>query len=113
MPVIKLEDVTSSLAKLLRENINQSYNANVTVAPQSPDQVPGGNSTLVLHLYHVAPNPHLRNLPGRDRTDARTTPLALTLFYILTVPGKAGTEADAYAQQNFFGYALRTFHEYP
>ncbi|WLB91310.1 DUF4255 domain-containing protein [Bradyrhizobium japonicum] len=115
MAVVKLEEVTSALTTLLRENILQTTTLPpVTVTPQAPDQVSaGGSSTLVLHLYHVTPNPHLRNLPGRDRTDARTTPLALTLFYILTVPGRANDDAAAYGQQTLFGHALRTLHEYP
>ncbi|MBA7481627.1 hypothetical protein ES707_17101 [subsurface metagenome] len=111
--LVKLEHITNSLATLLTENIKRAFGLNVTVTPQAPDQVSSGNNTLVLHLYHVTPNPHLRNLPGSDRTDARTTPLALTLFYILTVPGKAEAVGDAYAQQTVFGYGLRTLHEYP
>jgi len=87
----------------------------VSVGP--PDFVKSTGDTdrptqLNLYLYHVAPNQGWRNvgLPSRGDKGGRLTnpPLALDLYYLLTVYG-----AKDFEQEILLGYAMQVLHENP
>ncbi|MFO7561124.1 MAG: DUF4255 domain-containing protein [Enhygromyxa sp.] len=121
MSLIDLSLVTSALMKLLEDNINTNIDSNiggtgVTVTAEAPDKVGVATNRLSLYMYHVAEEPHYKNLPGPGsgpRSIART-PMALCLFYILTAHHDADSpEFDPLTQQRLMGYALKTLHDYP
>ncbi len=118
MALIDLSLVSSALIKLLDENINNVIDASagVTVTAQPPEKVGAASKTLSLHLYHLAEEPGYKNLEGPQRggRNIASTPMALSLYYILTAHHESSEpEFDPLTQQRIMGYALKTFHDYP
>lgn len=102
-----LEDAVSDLSSLL--------NGKVTVSALPPEQIrlrDEENPRINIFLYQVAFNQGWRNegLPSRDRngTSLSNSPLALDLYYLLTVYGKQDFDDEI-----LLGYAMQTLHEMP
>jgi hypothetical protein len=119
MALLDLSLVTSTLMKLLDDNINKNIDlaADVIVTPVSPDTVGTVERTISLYLYHIAEEAQYKNLvgPGSDPRNIARTPMGLSLYYILTVHHDAAesTAIDTLFQQKLMGYALKTLHDYP
>lgn len=94
---LAIAGASRTIRTLLRDRMTQA--ADITLAP--PDVTPAGTTGLRVNLYllHLAPNPHLGNLPPRPdplgRVPARP-PLALDLTYLLTT--HAADEEDPAAE---------------
>ena len=119
MALINLFKVTKTLADLLTQNITQQIDQSLTgllnVTPLPPDKVENPQNTLSLHLYHVAEDPYYKNAlgPGSDLPNIANTPMALSLYYILTAHHETDSTFDPETQQKLMGYALKTFHDFP
>lgn len=117
MALQDLFKVTKSLADLLTQNITTNIDPGVplTVTAVPPDRVDPKTNTLSIHLYHISENAFYKNAlgPGNDVPNVAKTPMALSLFYILTAHHDTDTEFDAQTQQKLMGYALKTFHDFP
>jgi hypothetical protein len=119
MALINLFKVTKTLTDLLTQNITQHIDPslagllNVTAIP--PEKVENPQNTLSLHLYHVAEDPYYKNAlgPGSDIPNIAKTPMALSLYYILTAHHQTDSTFDPETQQKLMGYALKTFHDFP
>lgn len=119
MALINLFKVTKTLTDLLTQNITQHIDTslagllNVTAIP--PEKVENPQNTLSLHLYHVAEDPYYKNAigPGSDTPNIAKTPMALSLYYILTAHHETDSTFDPETQQKLMGYALKTFHDFP
>ena len=119
MALINLFKVTKTLTDLLTQNITQHVDPslagllNVTAIP--PEKVENPQNTLSLHLYHVAEDPYYKNVlgPGSDPPNIAKTPMALSLYYILTAHHETDSSFDPETQQKLMGYALKTFHDFP
>lgn len=112
---LPIAGASRTLRTLLRDRMQQATVA-VTLAP--PDVTPDGASGLRVNLYllHVAPNPHLANLPpradGAGRVPVRP-PLGIDLTYLLT--SHAADETDAQADldaQSALADAIAVLHEH-
>jgi hypothetical protein len=120
MAILDLASVTRSLKKLLEENINQNLFSEapppgVLVTAQAPDKVGSVENTISLFLYHVSEDPHFKNFegPGIGGRNIARTPMALSLYYIVTPCHDTSSEDDPLTQQSLMGYALKTLHDYP
>ena len=119
MSTADLSLVTGTLRRLLATNIERLAGgaaSAVTVTCGYPDAIGSATRTVNLHLYHIAEDQFRRNLPGpgTDRNNVATTPLALSLFYIMTVHHTAADMTMAWqVEQQLLGYALKTLHDYP
>ncbi|MGJ8628246.1 MAG: DUF4255 domain-containing protein [Sulfitobacter sp.] len=119
MTTLNLSHVTVTLQNLLSRNVRRLLGGTavndpaVTLMP--PELVTATNRTLNLHLYHVAEDPHYRNMAGiPGGTPAISTqPMALRLFYVLTAHLTRVNEFDAVTQQELLGLAMKTFHDNP
>lgn len=102
-----LEDAVTDLSSLL--------NGKATVSALPPEQIrirDEENPRINIFLYQVAFNQGWRNegLPARDREGTRihNSPLALDLYYLLTIYGKKDFDDEI-----LLGYAMQTLHEKP
>lgn len=100
---------------LINEELSGPLSGAVTVSALAPDRVTTGEKEVVqlnLFLYHVAPNLGWRNvaLPSHNSRGERLTnhPLALDLYYLLTVYSRQDFEAEI-----LLGYAMQVLHETP
>jgi len=77
---------------------------------QSDDQAAAPKEKVILFLYAVGENPHLRNLPLEQLADGRyrQPPMALTLSYLITYNSPKATEG-----QPRLALVLRAFHTKP
>lgn len=113
--LLPIAGASRTLRTLLRDRMQQATVA-VTLAP--PDVTPDGASGLRVNLYllHVAPNPHLANLPPRPDPAGRVPvrpPLGIDLTYLLT--SHAADETDATADLNAqaaLADAIAVLHEH-
>ena len=117
MPLFDLSHVTSSLADALRLNITRlepTLVAQLDVSTLPPERVSGAMHTVNLYLYHVAEDPHYRNLVGNlsDARPVQTKPMSLILYYILTTHHEVNSSFDTVTEQRLMGYALKTLHDY-
>lgn len=117
MPLLDLSNVTSTLADTLRLNITQRLDpslATLDVTTLPPERVSDASTTINLYLYHIAEDPHYRNVTGNlgDANPAATKPMSLILFYILTTHHEVDSVFDTEMQQRLMGYALKTFHDF-
>jgi hypothetical protein len=108
-----LEDlslVTDALINLLDARIGSA-----TVVAQAPDQLPTTTTnTLSVYLYHAREDAHYKNSVARDGTsNPYHTPLALSLFYVVTAHDYVDDKPAPIAEQRLMGYALKALHEYP
>ncbi len=123
MTLKNLYNVTKTLTELLRlnitRNIEESLDGDLEVTGIPPERVESGASyRLNFFLYHIAEDAYYKNAlgPGSDVPNVAKTPMALNLFYILTVHHEVGGDEpqfDAAQQQRLMGYALKTFHDFP
>ena len=116
MALLDLSKVTSTLMKLLELNVKRLSGIDLLVTPQPPDKVGAVTNQLSLHLYHVAEDGYYKNAPGlgSDVPNVAKAPMALNLFYILTVHHESENERqDALTEQKLMGFALKTFHDFP
>lgn len=102
-----LEDAVTDLSSLL--------NGKATVSALPPEQIKNReeeNPRINIFLYQTAFNQGWRNegLPSHDREGTRlsNSPLALDLYYLLTVYGKQDFDDEI-----LLGYAMQTLHEKP
>jgi hypothetical protein len=112
MPTSNLALVSQSLQHLLTANIARLGGAaNVTLG--YPEDRAGAQSTINLHLYHVAEDQFNRNTPGpgTDANNVATAPMSLSLFYLLTAHDNV-EESKAITEQKIMGYALKTLHDF-
>jgi hypothetical protein len=118
MAILDLSAVTSSLQKLLKVNLDETYfdgNNTVTVTPEPPEAVGSVTNTLSMFLYHVGEEAFYKNFegPGNSARNIAETPMALCLYYILTPHHDTQTpQSDSLTQQKLMGYALKTLHDY-
>lgn len=111
---LPIAGASRTLRTLLRDRMAQAVE--VTLAP--PDIVPDGATGLRVNLYllHLAPSPHLANLPPRPDMQGRIParpPLALDLTYLMTT--HAADEQDPLAEINAqaaLADALSVLHEH-
>ena len=84
------------------------------VSTLPPERVSGEMNTVNLYLYHVAEDPHYRNLVGNlsDARPVQTKPMSLILYYILTTHHEVNSTFDTVIEQRLMGYALKTLHDY-
>jgi hypothetical protein len=118
MPAADLSAVTKTLTRLLRTNITRLAGPAappVTVVAGPPEEQSTASRTVNLHMYHVAEDQFRKNLPGPglDLNNVATTPMALSLFYVLTVHHIANAAHIAETEQQLMGYALKTMHDFP
>lgn len=128
MALTDLGKVTSTLQRLLENNVSRLFGSAVTVTPAPPDLVNTRSmetgftdKILSLHLFHIEEDPHYKNFPGSgtDIPDVATQPMALKLHYVLTAHTPEDPDALSTNTQNFldrhtlFGAALKTFHDFP
>jgi hypothetical protein len=117
MSLFDLSQVTSSLAEALRLNIlrlEPTLAGQLEVSTLPPERVSGTMNTVNLYLYHVAEDPHYRNLAGNlsDTRPVQTKPMSLILYYILTTHHEVNSNFDTVTEQRLMGYALKTLHDY-
>ena len=116
MPLFDLSHVTTSLADALRLNVLrlEPTLAGLVVSTLPPERVSGEMNTINLYLYHVAEDPHYRNLVGNlsDARPVQTKPMSLILYYILTTHHEVNSTFDTVIEQRLMGYALKTLHDY-
>ncbi|WP_144183056.1 DUF4255 domain-containing protein [Elioraea rosea] len=112
---LAIAGASRTLRTLLRDRMAQEDLA-VTLAP--PDVTPADANGLRVNLYllHVAPSPHLMNVPPRPDLQGRVParpPLAVDLTYLVTshAADEAATGSDLEAQ-TALADALATLHEH-
>ncbi len=116
MPTSDLSLVSTSLQTLLQANIGRLAGSGapaVAIKLGYPEDQVNADRTINLHLYHVAEDQFNRNLPGpgADANSAATTPMSLSLFYLMTAHHKTGiTRAET--EQQIMGHALKTLHDF-
>jgi hypothetical protein len=121
MALINLYKVTKTLTELLKvnviANIDSALAGTLQVTAVPPEKVDNVTNQLNLFLYHIAEDAYYKNAlgPGSDVPNVAKTPMALNLFYILTVHHEGGgdPDLDMEEQQKLMGYALKTFHDFP
>ena len=116
MAVTDLSLVSQTLRELLRTNVNRIVGpsgATVSVTLGFPETVDGAERTINLHLYHVAEDQFNRNRPGpgSDPNQVATSPLTLSLFYLMTSHHNGQFQAET--EQEIMGHALKTLHDFP
>jgi hypothetical protein len=121
MGLLDLSYVTTTITNLIGTVVNASAGStalgNVTVSAQPPDLVKAGqtgSNILGFYLYHVAEDPHFRNLPaaGNDSAAVRYSPMGLVLHYQLTAHAEE-TENGILQEQTMMGLAIKALHDYP
>jgi hypothetical protein len=118
MTLLDLSQVTRTLVTLLETHIQASpvwpAATPLTVSPDPPDRLTGDN-TLGLYLYHLAEDPHNKNMlpPGNSQPPIRYTPMPLNLYYQLSAHSDLNTPTGAYREQLMMGCALKALHDYP
>lgn len=119
MSVLNLFKVTKTLSDLLSQNITKNVDPSLagllTVTAIPPEKIENPSNTLSIFLYHVAEDAFYKNAlgPGNDVPNVAKTPMALSLFYILTAHHEVDSNFDPETQQKLMGYALKTFHDFP
>ena len=113
MPTADLSLVSRSLQHLLEKNIHRLGSPGAHVTLGYPDDRAGAQNTVNLHLYHVAEDQFNRNVPGpgNDRNNVATTPMSLSLFYLMTAHDNVDA-TKATTEQQIMGYALKTLHDF-
>jgi hypothetical protein len=110
--------VTAVLKKILEDavrDLSPLLDGDATVSALPPEHIKTKdeeNSRINIFLYQVAFNQGWRNegLPARARDGVRlrNSPLALDLYYLLTVYGRKDFDDEI-----LLGYAMQTLHEIP
>ena len=116
MPTSDLSLVSTSLQTLLKANISRLAGAGapaVLISLGYPEDQINADRTINLHLYHVAEDQFHRNLPGpgADSNNTATTPMSLSLFYLMTAHHRTGN-SRAETEQQIMGHALKTLHDF-
>ncbi|WP_243788596.1 DUF4255 domain-containing protein [Saccharopolyspora gloriosae] len=110
---LAIASVTQALALLIENNLRPEIDMAVSVETRKPPAEPPTEPTITVFLYHVAPNPSMRNtdLPSRTSNGAlvaRPT-AALDLHYLISAYGE---EAELVGQR-LIGCVVRTLQEMP
>ena len=116
MPTTDLSLVTETLHRIVRNGVNtQLTTAPVLLTSMAPESLAGRSNTINLHLFHVAESAADRNVvsPGIGPTPVARTPLALSLFYVLTAHHDTATDGDWAGEQLLFGLAAKALHDHP
>ena len=136
MPLADLSQVTRAVLEVLRLRVPQILPpppapppgappaathppVNVTAAPPDDALEDASGNLISFFLYHALEDPYFKNAPpesgGRGAPEVAQAPLALTLYYVLTVHHQLATDASEQAlqQQRIFGAALKTLHDIP
>jgi len=119
MTTLNLSHVTLTLQQLLRNNVRRllggTPESDPVVSLMPPEQVTTTVRALNLHLYHVAEDPHYRNVVGLPNAipPVHGQPMALRLFYVLTAHMTRSSAFDAETQQQLLGLGMKTFHDFP
>ncbi|MBV9373187.1 MAG: DUF4255 domain-containing protein [Alphaproteobacteria bacterium] len=116
MATSDLSLVSTSLQALLTANIGRlAGNGAPTVAVSLgyPEDQVNADRTINLHLYHIAEDQFHKNLPGpgTDPNSVATTPMSLSLFYLMTAHHKTAPKR-AETEQQIMGHALKTLHDF-
>jgi hypothetical protein len=113
MAISDLSLVSKSLKHLLEANVRRLGFPTAQVTLGYPEDLAGAQSTLNLHLYHVAEDQFNRNTPGpgTDPNNVSTSPMSLSLFYLLTAHDSV-EQTKAITEQQIMGYALKTLHDF-
>lgn len=114
--VLAIAAVTAVLKSMLENSVTGlSLNGDVSVTSLPPDRIKvkeEEKAQINLFLYQVSHNQGWKNtgLPSRNRDGVRLSnpPLALDLYYLLTVYGK-----EDFDDEILLGYAMQTLHETP
>lgn len=113
MPLDKLSDVTDTLINLIQYSIDEKLPNSVTVVDQSPEQIKETEKvTISVYLYHAQEDAHYKNADAPGGTVANT-PLALSLYYVVTAHRIVDDEPVPRAEQEYLGYALKILHDTP
>ena len=126
MPVPSLSLISDALLHLLELRVTDAWKSRYdTSYPVSYSLLPSdkltGDPTLGFYLYHVIEDPYLKNQPpvSADQPPVRFNPMGLQLFYQLTVNSQRPPDSDlghmdsVLREQELFGLALKTLHDYP
>jgi hypothetical protein len=117
---LAIATITQVLMGMLKDipvhyDINTLLNADVSVSALAPNRIVSNDEEIPrinLFLYRVVPNPGWcnRDLPSRDSSGGRTSnpPLALDLFYLMSVYGKKDLDSDI-----LLGCAAQVLYETP
>ena len=118
MAFTTLSQVTEFLLQQIVTCVRDAFGPLLTeeniVSPMSPENV--NSNILSLFLYHVAEDPHNRNLlpTGIDNPPSNFTPTAINLFYQLSVNFSSTADKTALLNmQDKFGCVVKHFHENP
>lgn len=116
MALLDLSLVTRALIRVIEAHVSASPawvpRPTPTVVPLPPDRL--AVDALGLYLYHVREEAHYKNTadPHGSAPPVRYQPLALSLYYQLSING-ADTPQAMYEAQLLFGCALRALHDVP
>lgn len=116
MPVGNLYHVTDTLISLLDQNVSRLVSGGaINVVSRPPESLGGQSRALNVFLYHVTEDPNFRNQEplGSGIPEVATTPMALILYYIVTAHHETQSAFDASVEQEIFGAALKTLHDFP
>jgi hypothetical protein len=116
-----LSTVTDRIIKLIEDavgawpewigNNGPVQQFNLEVSPLMPEAVRNkADCQLSFYLFHVQPDPSVRNWPpsGKVAQPNASQPLGLTLFYLLT----AYSKESAIQEQQAMSIAIQALHEY-
>lgn len=118
MPLLDVSRVTSTLVRLLDTHINDSpawpSAVTLTVSPDPPDRL-AGEATLGVYLYHLAEDPHRKNLPppAGNGGAVRLVPMGLNLHYQVTPHSDLEDGIGALREQLMLGCAVKALHDFP
>jgi hypothetical protein len=107
--------VTATLRHLLDRGLGRALpGTTVTTRPLDKAREQNSGNQINLFLYQTMPNAAWRNIdPGLGPSgDAAQPPLALTLYYLLTVYGQNEDDSEPFSHR-LLGLAMDLFHQHP
>src|SRR5262245_19747182 len=121
MPLTDISRVTTAITTLARQAIardNFPDDFDVTAAPPE-DETNAAPNVINFYLFHLAEDPHRKNLPPRRPVRAESpvqyTEMGLTLNYGVTARNTNATGGGdrALIEQRLLGFVARAFHDFP
>jgi hypothetical protein len=118
MPISNIAAVTSTLIKLIQEDLLFRYGQSAEVTAAAPD-VSASGPTVSVHLLHIAETPEYRNFglgSPSGRVPVQQTLMGIALQYVISPvqPTNAEDEhQEALLRQRLTGHIARTLHDYP
>jgi hypothetical protein len=110
--------VSQTLVSLIDKHVKASPEAG-KVAPLLVTSEPAdkltGDHAIGIYMYHIAEDPHYKNLPSPsdEEPPVRYTPMGLNLFYQLTARSGLNGETATQKEQIMMGLAMKALHDYP